>query len=145
MRGDRRSTWVYTLASPAWVDTLNGALWPTDHPVVQSIHRHHIPPCAPHQLQTPCLLPGARSSRLIPRGRTSIPNSELYFRCGLSRAHCVKRVSCVVMNIVRSVSGHVSLTRYLKPTPLDSIRITRLHRYYGRLRLPIASAPFLAG
>jgi hypothetical protein len=42
------------------------------------------------------------------------------------------------------VSGHVSITRYLKPTPLGSIRIARLHRYYRRLRLPMASASFLA-
>jgi hypothetical protein len=59
---------------------------------------------------------------------------------GLTRAanaaHCVKRASCVVMRIVRSVSGHVSLARYLPPPPLRSTRITRLHRYYERLRLP---------
>ena len=48
------------------------------------------------------------------------------------------------MNTVRSVSGHVSLIRYLKPTPLCSLRITRVHRSYGRLRLPIITAFLLA-
>ena len=40
------------------------------------------------------------------------------------------------MRRVRSVSGHVSLARRLPLPPLRSTRITRLHRYYERLRLP---------
>ena len=48
------------------------------------------------------------------------------------------------MRIVRSVSGHVSPIHYLKPAPLRSRRITSVHRYYGRLRLPSASALSLA-
>jgi len=42
------------------------------------------------------------------------------------------------------VSGHVSPIHYLKPTPLRSRRITSVQRYYGRLRLPSASALSLA-
>jgi hypothetical protein len=42
------------------------------------------------------------------------------------------------------LSGHVSLIRYLPPTPLCSTRITRLHRSYRRLRLPIIPASSLA-
>ena len=34
--------------------------------------------------------------------------------------------------------------RYPKPLPLRSRRITRVHRYYGHLRLPIATTLFLA-
>lgn len=45
---------------------------------------------------------------------------------------------------IRSVSGHVSPVCYLKPAPLGSIRITRLHRYYGHLRLPAITALVLA-
>jgi hypothetical protein len=48
----------------------------------------------------------------------------------------VKQISCVVMDRVRSVSGHVSLIRYPAPAPLRSPRVTRVHRYYGCLRLP---------
>jgi hypothetical protein len=48
------------------------------------------------------------------------------------------------MRRVRSVSGHVSPVRYPKPVPLRSRRITSVHRYYGHLRLPIATALFLA-
>ncbi len=48
------------------------------------------------------------------------------------------------MVIVRPVSGHVSPNRYLKPTPLCSVRITRLHRSYGCPRLPTTTALFLA-
>jgi hypothetical protein len=44
----------------------------------------------------------------------------------------------------RSVSGHVSLTRSFKPAPLCSVCIIRPHRSYGCLRLPTASALFLA-
>lgn len=40
------------------------------------------------------------------------------------------------MNTVPSVSGHVSRIRYLKPAPLCSLRVTGVHRFYGRLRLP---------
>ena len=40
------------------------------------------------------------------------------------------------MHRVRSVSGHVSLARCLPLPPLRSTRITRLLRYYERLRLP---------
>jgi hypothetical protein len=46
--------------------------------------------------------------------------------------------------IVRSVSGHVSPVRSLKPAPLRSRRITSVQRYYRRLRLPFATAPVLA-
>lgn len=42
------------------------------------------------------------------------------------------------------MSGHVSPVRYLKPAPLCSRRITGVHRSYGRLRLPVTPAPFLA-
>lgn len=45
---------------------------------------------------------------------------------------------------VRSVSGHVSPARCLKPVPLRSRRITGVHRYYGHLRLPDITALFLA-
>lgn len=45
---------------------------------------------------------------------------------------------------VRSVSGHVSPVRYLKPAPLGSRSITRVRHYYGRLRLPTASVSVLA-
>jgi len=48
------------------------------------------------------------------------------------------------MVTIRSVSGHVALIRYLKPTPLCSVRITRLHRSYGCPRLPTVTALFLA-
>ena len=56
----------------------------------------------------------------------------------------VKQFSRVVMDRVRSVSGHVSLICYLAPAPLRSPRITGVHRYYGRLRLPILDALSLA-
>jgi hypothetical protein len=68
----------------------------------------------------------------------------LYCRCGRSRAHCVKRISSVAMSTIRSVSGHVSLIRYLPPTPLCSVRVTGLRRSYRRLRLPIVTASSLA-
>ena len=55
-----------------------------------------------------------------------------------------KTSKSVVMVFVRSVSVHVSLTRSFKPAPLCSICITRPRRPYGCLRLPTASAPFLA-
>jgi len=45
---------------------------------------------------------------------------------------------------LRPVSAHVSLTCPLKPAPLCSVCITRPHRSYGCLRLPTASALFLA-
>ncbi len=48
------------------------------------------------------------------------------------------------MHTVRSVSGHVSPTRYLKPIPLGSARITGPHHYYGYLRLPANSVDILA-
>ena len=48
------------------------------------------------------------------------------------------------MRTVRSVSGHVSPVRSLKPAPLRSRRITSVHHYYRRLRLPLATAPVLA-
>jgi len=70
--------------------------------------------------------------------------SALYCACGCCCAHCVKRTSCVSIRIVRSVSGHVSPVRYLKPVPLGSRSITRVHRYYGHLRLPTATASALA-
>ena len=41
----------------------------------------------------------------------------------------------------RSVSGHVSPDRYLRPMPLCSARVTGRHRSYGHLRLPAATAP----
>jgi len=44
----------------------------------------------------------------------------------------------------RPVSAYVSLTCPLKPAPLCSVCITRPHRSYGCLRLPTASALFLA-
>ena len=56
----------------------------------------------------------------------------------------VKQISLVVMDRVRSVSGHVSLIRYLAPAPLCSPRITGVHCYYGRLRLPGLDAFSLA-
>ena len=56
----------------------------------------------------------------------------------------VKQISCVVMDRVRSVSGHVSLIRYLAPAPLRSPRVTRVHRYYGCLRLPSPDTLLLA-
>ena len=58
--------------------------------------------------------------------------------------HCVKRIRLGVMNRVRSVSGHVSLIRYLKPAPLCSLRVTGVHRSYGRLRLPHPAGSVLA-
>ena len=59
-------------------------------------------------------------------------------------ARRVKQISRVVMDRVRSVSGHVSLIRYLAPAPLRSPRVTRVHRYYGCLRLPSPDALLLA-
>lgn len=67
--------------------------------------------------------------------------SALYRACGFCRAHCVKRTSCVSMRRVRSVSGHVSPVRCLKPAPLGSRRITGVHRYSGHLRLPTDLLP----
>ena len=64
------------------------------------------------------------------------------FGGGVSRH--VKQIIRVVMDRVRSVSGHVSLICYLAPAPLRSPRITGVHRYYGRLRLPILDALSLA-
>ena len=46
------------------------------------------------------------------------------------------------MVIGRSVSGHVSPTRYPKPAPLCSVCITRRHRSYGCPRLPTAATDF---
>ena len=69
----------------------------------------------------------------------SAPSSSLP-----QRSRCVKRISPVVMVKVRSVSGHVSPIRYPKPTPLCSVRITRLRRSYGCPRLPTATSLFLA-
>lgn len=45
------------------------------------------------------------------------------------------------MHKLRSVSGHVSPVRSLKPAPLRSRSITRVRRYYGRLRLPVPVLP----
>ena len=45
------------------------------------------------------------------------------------------------MHIVRSVSGHVCSTHCLTPAPLRSLRVTGVHRYYGRLRLPVTFHP----
>ena len=75
----RRLTLVYTLASPAWVDTLNGALWPTNHSVFPAIHRPHSLPCASHQPRAPCLLLGARSSHLIHRDQTASLTANCIF------------------------------------------------------------------
>ena len=52
-----------------------------------------------------------------------------------------QRTSCVSMRRVRSVSGHVSPVRCLKPAPLGSRRITRVHRDSGYLRLPTDLLP----
>jgi hypothetical protein len=79
-----------------------------------------------------------------PSGSYIRPIKALNRHCGSARARCVKRISPVVMVTIRSVSGHVALIRYLKPTPLCSVRITRLHRSYGCPRLPTATALFLA-
>jgi len=68
--------------------------------------------------------------------RYTIPLPAGILRRAHTRSHCVKQASCVVMRRVRSVSGHVSLARYLPPPPLRSTRITGLHRYYERLRIP---------
>lgn len=57
---------------------------------------------------------------------------------------CVRRIWRFVMVNLRSVSDHVLPIRRPKPAPLRSIRITRLHSYYRYLRLPTASAVFLA-
>ena len=59
---------------------------------------------------------------------------NLLCRMGQSRCH----------GFFRPVSAHVSLTCPLKPAPLCSACITRPHRSYGCLRLPTASALFLA-
>ena len=40
------------------------------------------------------------------------------------------------MRTIPSVSGHVSSTRSLSPPSLHSRSVTRVHRYYGWLRLP---------
>ena len=69
---------------------------------------------------------------------SALPKSHI---CGCCCAHCAKRTSCVSMRRVRSVSGHVSPVRCLKPAPLGSRGITRVHRYYGRLRLPTNLLP----
>ena len=55
--------------------------------------------------------------------------------------NAVKWVNCVFMHIVRSVSGHVCSTHCLTPAPLRSLRITRVHHYYGYLRLPVTLHP----
>jgi hypothetical protein len=86
----------------------------------------------------------AEVGRLVPSFMEPYDYSALYCRCGFSRAHCVKRISSVAMSTIRSVSGHVSLIRYLPPTPLRSIRVTGLRRSYRRLRLPIITASSLA-
>ena len=78
-----------------------------------------------------------------PSGSNNKPIKALNRVPGSARARCVKRISPVVMVIVRSVSGHVSPIRYLKPTPLCSVRITRRHRSYGCPRLPTTTL-FLA-
>ena len=79
-----------------------------------------------------------------PSGSNNNPIKALNRIPGSARARCVKRISPVVMVKVRSVSGHVSPTRYSKPTPLCSVRITRLRRSYGCPRLPTATSLFLA-
>jgi hypothetical protein len=56
-----------------------------------------------------------------------------------------KRAGGVVVDRVRSASGQVFPTRYLRPPPLGSPRITAAHRYYGGLRLPATVALVLAG
>ena len=91
-------------------------------------------PAVPHDLNHSTVTPGPSQNRtwcVTPSGSQfeSSPVWDLW----------VKRVSPVVMVFVRSVSAHVSLTCSLKPTPLCSARITRLHRSYGCLRLPATS------
>ncbi len=96
-----------------------------------------------HLLRALYSLFGARSSRAALRVEQQT-HQALNRIPGSARARCVKRISPVVMVIVRSVSGHVSPTRYPKPTPLCSVRITRLRRSYGCPRLPTATSLFLA-
>jgi len=47
----------------------------------------------------------------------------------------------LVMHIVRSGSGHVCFTCFLTLALLGSLRVTRVLRYYERLRLPAALHP----
>ena len=114
---------------------------------------HSAPSLGPPQrhgveitLSTPGALFLAWRSKLAcnPSGSNNKPIKALKEVLGVVRARCVKRVSPVVMVIIRSVSGHVAPTRYPKPTPLCSARITRRHRSYGCPRLPTATARFLA-
>jgi hypothetical protein len=111
-------------------------------------------PTVPHDLNHPTVTPGPSQNRtwcVTPSGSqfessTKVGDrgyeqsvldtgcAHLLCQTGQSRCH----------GFSRPVSAHVSLTCSLKLAPLCSICITRPHRSYGCLRLPTASAPFLA-
>jgi len=82
----------------------------------------------PSQNRTWCVTPSGSQFEFSPKV------SHLLCQTDQSRCH----------GLSRSVSGHVSLTCSPKPAPLCSVCITRPRRSYGYLRLPTASALFLA-
>jgi len=103
------------------------SLLPPSFPAVPQYFNHTPVVPGPSQNRTWCVTP-----------------SGSQFGSSTETSLCVKRASFVVMVFLRSVSGHVSLARYPKPAPLCSVRITGPHRSYGWLRLPTATALFLA-